>query len=172
VTLAVADRFERPIGIGTSGAFDVGQSTALSSGAFVRRSLGASSVVEGSLEISHHRTSADLALSAPSFTLRSANLGARTTLGAKTTLSAALKREWTGGAAAELNVPTTIAENGDIGRVSYTLPYDELLGRTSLTLRLDHQFTRQVALRAAFTSERYGFGLTVNGLAAIVEIAN
>jgi hypothetical protein len=172
VTLAVAERFERPIGIATSGAFDVGPSAALSSGAFVQRALGASSVVEGSLEIAHHRTAAELALSAPSFTLRSANFGARTALGAKTTLSAALKREWTGGAAAALNVPTSIAENGDIGRVSYRLPYDDLLGRTALTLRLDHEFGKQVALRAGFTRERYGFGLTVSGVAAIVEIAN
>jgi subtilisin len=172
VTLALAERFERPIGIATSGAFDAGRSAALSSGAFVQRALGASSAVEGSLEIAHHRTTADLALSAPSFTMRTANLGARTALGAKTTLSAAFKREWTSGAAAELNLPTTIAENGDIGRVSYTLPYDDLLGRTSLTLRLDHEFSKQVALRAGFTRERYGFGLTVSGVAAIVEIAN
>lgn len=172
VMLAVADRFERPIGIDTSGAFDVGQSTALSSGVFVHHAIGASGALEGSLEISHHRTSANVALSAPSFTMRSANFGARTALGAKTMLSAALKREWTAGAAAALNVPTTIAENGDIGRVSYTLPYDDLLGRTSLTLRLDHEFTRQVALRAGFTRERYGYGLTVSGLAAVVEIAN
>jgi subtilisin family serine protease len=172
VTLAVAERFERPLGIATSGAFDVGQSSALSSGAFVRRAVGDRSVVEGSLEIAHHRTTADLALSAPSFVMRSANLGASTALGAKTTLSAALKREWTGGAAAQLNVPTTIAENGAIGRVSYTLPYDDLLGRTSFTLRLDHEFNKQVALRAGLTRERYGFGLTVSGVAAIVEIAN
>ena len=35
VTLAVAERFERPIGMATSGSFDLGQSSALSSGAFV-----------------------------------------------------------------------------------------------------------------------------------------
>ena len=172
VTLAVAERFERPIGIATSGAFDVGQSSALSGGAFVRHAVRAGSLVEASLEIAHHRTAADLALSAPPFVMRSANFAAHTALGAKTTLSAALKREWTGGAAARLNVPLTIAENGDIGRVSYTLPYDDLVGRTSLTLRLDHEFNKQVALRAGFTRERYGFGLTVSGLAAIVEIAN
>jgi len=172
VTLALAERFERPIGIATTGAFDVGQSAALSSGAFVRRAVGGNSLVEGSLEIAHHRTQADLALSAPSFVMRTANLGARTALGTKTTLSAALKREWTDGAAAQLNVPTTIAENGGIGRVSYTLPYDALVGRTSLTLRLDHELSKQVALRAGFTREQYGFGLTVSGLAAIVEISN
>jgi hypothetical protein len=172
VTLAVAERFERPIGIATSGAFDVGQGAALSGGAFMQHAVGATSSLEASAEIAHHRTQADLALSAPSFVMRSANLGARTALGAKTTLSAALKREWTGGAAAQLNVPLTIAQNGDIGRVSYTLPYDDLLGRTSVTLRLDHEFNKQVALRAGFTRERYGFGLTVTGLAAIVEIAN
>ena len=172
ITLAFAERFERPIGIATSGAFDVGQSTALSTGAFVRHAVGTATVVEGSLEVSHHRTQAELALSAPAFDMRTANIGARTALGAKTTLSAALKREWTGGAAAQLNLPTTIAENGDIGRLSYALPYDALVGRTSFTLRLDHEFSKQVALRAAFTSERYGFGLTVSGLAAMVEIAN
>jgi subtilisin family serine protease len=172
VTLAVAERFERPIGIAASGAFDVGQSSALSTGAFVQHAVGTATVVEGSLEVSHHRMQGDLALSAPSFVMRAANFGARTALGAKTTLSAAVKREWTGGAAAQLNVPTTIAENGDIGRVSYALPYDDLVGRTSFTLRLDHDFSKQVALRAALTSERYGFGLTVNGVAAIVEIAN
>lgn len=171
VTLAVADNFERPIGIAASGAFDVGQSSAFSSGAFIRHAIGAASVVEGSVEIAHHRTSADLALSAPSFVMRTANLGARTALGAKTMLSAAIKREWTGGAA-QLNVPTTIAENGDIGRTSYMLPYDDLLGRTSLTLRLDHEFSKQVAFRAGFTHERYGFGLSVSGLAALIEIAN
>jgi subtilisin family serine protease len=172
VTLAVAERFERPIGIAASGAFDVGPSAALSSGAFVQHAVGARSVVEGSLEIAHHRTQADLALSAPPFVMRSANLAARTVLGVNTTLLAAFKREWTGGTAARLNVPLTIAENGDIGRVSYTLPYDDLIGRTSLTLRLDHEFSKQVALRASFTRERYGFGMTVNGLAAILEIAN
>lgn len=171
LTVALAERFERPIGIATSGAFDVGQSAALSSGAFVQHAVGASSSVEASLEVAHHRTQADLALSAPSYVLRSANFGARTMLGAKTAFSAAFKREWTSGAAA-LNVPTTIAENGDIGRVSYALPYDDLVGRTSLTLRLDHEFNKQVALRAGYTRERYGFGLSVSGVAAILEIAN
>ena len=66
----------------------------------------------------------------------------------------------------------TIAENGDIGRLSYALPYDDLVARSSLTVRLDHQVTRQVALRAALTSERTGFGLTVNGAAALLEIAH
>ncbi|HYY62199.1 MAG TPA: S8 family peptidase, partial [Burkholderiales bacterium] len=111
VTLGLAERFERPLGIATSGAFDVGQSAALSSGAFVQHALGASTIVEGSLEIAHHRTQGELALSAPPFVMRSASLGARTALGAKTTLSAAFKRDWMGGAA-QLNVPLTIAENG------------------------------------------------------------
>ena len=172
VTLAIAERFERPIGMATSGAFDVGQSSALSSGAFVQHTVGASSLVEASFELAHHRTEADLALSAPSFAMRSANLGARTALGAKTTLAASLKREWTGGEAARLQLPLTIAENGDLGRVSYTLPYDELVGRTAFTLRLDHELSKQVALRAGFTRERYGFGTTVSGLAAIIEITN
>jgi hypothetical protein len=171
VTLGLAERFERPLGIATSGAFDVGQSSALSSGAFIQHAVGATSALEASLEIAHHRTQGELALNAPAFVMRSASVGARAALGAKTTLSAAFKRDWMGGAA-QLNVPLTIAQNGDIGRVSYTLPYDDLLGRTSLTLRMDHEFNKRVALRAGFTRERYGFGTTVTGLAAIVEIAN
>jgi hypothetical protein len=104
--------------------------------------------------------------------MRSLNLGARTPLTSKTTLSASLKREWTAGEAAQLSLPLTIAENGDIGRVTYALPYDDLVSRSAVTLRLDQRFNKQVALRAGFTRERYGFGVTVSGLAAVVEIAN
>jgi hypothetical protein len=171
LTLATADHFERPLGIVTSGAFAVAQSAAFSGGAFVRRELGASTVLDASLEMARHRPQADLALSAPAFDMRSANFGARTALGAKTIVSATLKRDWTSGGAAQLSVPLTIAENGDIGRVSYALPYDELVGRTAVTLRLDHQINRSVALRASVTRERYGFGTTLNGIAAVVEIA-
>jgi hypothetical protein len=94
----------------------------------------------------------------------------RSMLGAKTALAAGVKREWTGGEAARLNVPLTINENGDIGTVTYALPYEDLVARTSLTLRLDHEVTRQVALRAAVTRERYGFGTSVTGFAAMLEI--
>ena len=111
-------------------------------------------------------------LSTPSYAVRAASFGARTLLGPKTTLSADLKREWSGGEAARLHVPMTINENGDIGRVTYALPYDDLVGRTSLTLRFDHELTKQVALRAGLTHERYGFGASVTGVAAILEITN
>jgi hypothetical protein len=172
VTAAMADHFERPIGIATSGAFAVTQSAAFSGGAFVRHALNAGTVFDASLEVARHRPEADLALSAPAYDLRSANFGARTALGGKTIVSATLKREWTSGDAARLNLPLTIAENGDIGRISYALPYDDLVGRTALTLRVDHEFNRRIALRASVTRERYGFGTMLNGVAAMLEIAN
>jgi hypothetical protein len=171
-SLAFAEDFERPIGISTSGAFGLGDSAAMSSGAFVHQAIGRSTVLEASLEIARHRTEANAALTAPDYAVRSANFGVKTFLGTKTTLSAALKREWSGNEAARLHVPLTISENGDIGRVTYALPYDDLVGRTSLTLRLDHALTRQVDLRAALTHERYGFGISVTGIAAILEITN
>jgi hypothetical protein len=171
LTVAVADRFERPIGIATSGAFGARESSALSTGAFVRRRLGTSTLLDASFEIARHRTQADLALSAPAFATHTARLGARTALGPKTMLSAAVTREWTGGEAAQLQLPLTIGESGEIGRVVYRLPYDDLVGRTTLTLRLDHQFSKRVALRAGLTHERYGFGMAITGAAAIVEIA-
>ena len=129
-------------------------------------------MLDGSFELARHRPEADLALSAPAYDLRSANFGARTTLGGKTIVSATVKREWTSSDAARLTLPLTIAENGDIGRVSYALPYDDLVGRTAVTLRLDHEFSRRVALRASVTHERYGFGTTLSGVAAMLEIAN
>ena len=57
-------------------------------------------------------------------------------------------------------------------RVSYALPYDELVGRTALTLRLDHQLTSTMDLRAALTHERYGFGVSLTGIAVLLEISN
>jgi hypothetical protein len=172
VSLAIADDFERPIGIATGGAFGVGESSAVSSGTFVQQSVGAKTVLNASLEVARHRTEANGALTAPGYAVRTATFGARTVFGAKTTLSADLKREWSGSEAVRLHVPLTINENGDIGRVTYALPYDDLVGRTSLTLRFDHELTRQVALRAAFVRERYGFGASVTGIAAILEIKN
>jgi subtilisin family serine protease len=172
VTMAFADHFERPIGIATSGAFGIDNSAALSSGMFVQQSVGASTVLEASLELARHRAEASAALTAPAYAVRSAGFGARTLLGPKTTLSAGLKHEWTGGEAARLHVPLTIDENGDIGRVTYALPYDELVGRTSFSLRLDHQLARQVELRAGVTHERYGFGASATGIAAVLEITN
>ena len=171
LTFAVADRFEHPIGLATSGAFDTGASSAISGGGFVRHALRAS-VLEASFEVAQHRTDANGMLSAPQFSVRSANLGARTALGARTTLSASVRRESTAGQAAQLTLPLTIAESGDIGRASYALPYKDLVGRTAFTLRLDHELGRQVALRAGLTQERYGFGTTVTGIAAMLEIAN
>lgn len=172
VSLAAAGDFERPIGIAASGAFGLGDSAAVSSGAFVQHSFGAKTVVAASIELARHSTEANAALTAPGYAVHSATFSARTALGTKTSVSAALKREWSGAEAARLQVPLTIAENGDIGTVTYALPYDELLGRTALTLRLDHELTRQVNLRAALTRERSGFGTSVTGIAAILEIAN
>ena len=172
VSLAVANDFERPVGIATGGAFGVADSAAVSSGIFVQQSVGASTVLKSAFEVAHHHAEANGVLSTPGYAVRAATFGARTLVGARTTLSADLKREWSGAEAARLHVPMTINENGDIGRVTYALPYDDLVGRTSLTLRLDHELTRQVALRAGFTHERYGFGASVTGVAAILEITN
>jgi len=171
LTFALAERFERPIGLTTSGAFDLGQSSAVSSGAFVRHAVRAS-VLEASLEVAQHRSDGNGMLSAPTYSMRSASIGASTALGVRTTLTASAKREAAAGQAAQLQLPFTISANGDIGRVAYTLPYDDLVGRTAFTLRLDHGFSKQVALRASFTRERYGFGTSVTGVAAMVEIAN
>lgn len=170
LTFALAHDFEHPIGMATSGAFEVGDSAALSTGAFVQHALSRFSSLEGSFEIAHHRSQADQALSTPSFVMRTVSFGARTALAAGTSLATSLKREWTGGEAARLQVPLTIAESGALGRVSYALPYDELVGRTAVTLRLDHDFSRRVALRASATHERYGFGLSLSGVAAVLEI--
>ena len=172
ISLAVANDFERPVGIATGGAFGVGDSAAISSGTFVQHSLGAKTILKASMEVARHHAEANGVLSTPGYAVRSATLGARTLVGAKTTLAADLKREWSGGDAARLHVPLTINENGDIGRVTYALPYDDLVGRTSLTLRVDRELTRQVALRAGLTHERHGFGASVTGIAAILEITN
>jgi hypothetical protein len=169
-SLALAEDFERPIGLAASGAFDAGDSAALSSGAFVQQSLGARTVLEASLEMARHHTEGNAALAVPTYAVRTARLGARALLGAKTTLTADVRREWSGEGAARLSVPLTINENGDIGRVTYALPYDELVGRSAFTLRLDYQLSRQADVRAALTRERYGFGTTVTGIAAVLEI--
>ena len=171
LTFAVADHFERPIGLTASGAFDLGQSSAVSSGAFVRHALR-SSALEASLEIAQHRSDGNGMLSAQQFALRSATIAASTALGASTTLSAGVKRESAAGQAAQLQLPFTIAANGDIGRVAYTLPYNDLVGRTAFTLRVDRELSRRVALRAGLTHERYGFGMNITGVAAMIEIAN
>src|SRR5207302_4159917 len=117
-----------------------------------------------SFEVAQHRSDGNGMLNAPQFAVRSASVGAATALGAKTTLSGSVKRESAAGQAAQLQLPFTISANGDIGRVAYTLPYDDLVGRTALTLRLDHEFNRHVALRAAVTHERYGFATSVTGV--------
>jgi len=171
-SLAFADDFERPIGISTNGAFGVDESVALSSGTFVEQAIGAATALHASLEVSHHRLQSNGALAAPGYAMSAASFGARTLLGGRTLLSASLKREWTGSQAARLHVPLTISENGDIGRVTYALPYDDLVGRTAFTLRLDHALTKRVDLRAALTHERYGFGVSVTGIAALLELAH
>ncbi len=171
VSLAFADGFERPIGIQAAGAFGVAGAAAASSGAFVEHALGRSSVLKASFEVAHHRPDASGALAAPDYSLRSSSLGARTALRAGTTLSASLRREWSDDAA-QLHVPLTIDEGGNIGRVTYTLPYEDLVGRTSFSLRLDQALTRQVSLRASLTRERGGFGTSITGVAAVLEIVN
>jgi hypothetical protein len=170
-SLAFAEDFERPIGIATGGAFDVGGSGAVSSGVFVRRAFG-SATVEGSMELARHHAEANQALTAPSYAVRTATIGARTPLGPKTTVSASLKREWSGAEAAQLHVPLTIDESGAIGRVTYALPYDDLIGRTALSLRFDHRLSKRADLRAGITHERSGFGAAITGIAAVLEIAN
>jgi subtilisin family serine protease len=171
-SLAFADDFERPVGMSTSGAFGVGGSAALSSGAFVEQAIGGRTTLNAALEVARHRPQANGLLATPGYAVLSVNLAARTLLRPGTALAASFKRERAGSEAARLQVPLTIAENGDIGRVTYTLPYDDLVGRTALTLRLDHAVTKRVDLRAALTHERYGFGVSVTGIAALLEIAN
>ena len=171
VSAAFADGFERPIGIGTAGAFGVAGGAAVSSGAFVEHALGRATVLKASFEVAHHQPEASGALAAPDYSLRSAAFGARRALGARTMLSASLKREWSADAA-QLHVPLTIDEGGNIGRVTYTLPYEDLVGRTSLSLRLDQALTRHASLRASLTREQTGFGLSVTGVAAILEIVH
>jgi subtilisin family serine protease len=170
-SLALAEDFERPIGLATSGAFEAGDSAAVSSGVFVQQSIGVRTVLDASLEVARHHTEGNPTLAVPSYAVRTAKLGARALLGAKTALSADVRREWSGTGAARLSIPLTVDEAGEIGRSTYALPYDDLVGRTAFTLRLDHQLTRQADLRAAVTRERYGFGTTVTGFAAVIEIA-
>ena len=169
VSAAFADGFERPIGLGAAGAFGVTGGAAVSSGAFVEQAVGRATVLKASFEVAHHRAEAAGALTAPDYSLRAAAFGARHVLGARTTLSASLRREWSGDAA-QLHVPLTIDSSGNIGRVTYTLPYQDLVGRTSLSLGLDRALTRQASLRASLTREQTGFGLSVTGVAAVLEI--
>ncbi len=171
-SLAFADDIERPLGMSTSGAFGVDQSAALSSGAFVEQAIGGRTTLNAALEVARHRPQANGLLATPAYAVLSANVAARALLRPGTALSASLRRERAGNEAVRLQLPLTIAENGDIGRVAYALPYDDLIGRTALTLRLDHALTKRVDFRAALTHERYGFGVSVTGIAALVEIAN
>ena len=168
-SLAFADGFERPIGIAATGAFGVSGGTAVSTGAFAEHALGAT-VLRAALETAHHSTESEGTLAAPPYALHSASLGARTLLARETTLSLSVRREWSNDAA-ELRVPLTIDAHGAIGAVAYALPYDELVARSSATLRLDRRLTRAVALRASLVRERSGFGSVIDGAAAILEIA-
>jgi subtilisin family serine protease len=172
VALAAADGFERPIGIATSGAFEIDDSAAFSSGAFVQHAVSEKTILNASLEAARHRPHASAMLTTPDYAVRSASFGVRGVLGPKTTLSGNLRREWSGGEAARLDVPLTISENGAVGRATYTLPYADLVGRTAFTLRFDHQLARQADLRVGFTRERDGFGTSATGIAALVEIVN
>ena len=74
--------------------------------------------------------------------------------------------------AAQLHMPLTIDSSGNIGRVTYTLPCQDLVGRTSLGLRLDQSLSRAASLRASLTHERSGFGISITGLAAVIEIVD
>jgi hypothetical protein len=172
VSFALAEDFEHPIGIATSGAFAVEDSAAASSGVFIRRSWGERGMLKASFELARHRAESSGALASPGYAVRSASVSARTALDARSSLSMEWKREWSGGNAARLDVPATIDETGAIGRVSYALPYDDLVGRTALTLRLDHRLARRIDLRTALTHERYGFGASATGIAAILEISD
>jgi subtilisin family serine protease len=171
LSAAFADGFERPIGIASAGAFGVSGGAAASSGAFVEHAVGRATVLQASFEVAHHRAEANGALTTTGYSLRAASFGARRALWPGTAVSASLKREWSGDAA-HLHLPLTIDEHGDIGRVTYVLPYQDLLGRTSVSLRLDRELTRQVSLRASLTHERSGFGASITGLAAVLEIAH
>ena len=168
-TLAFADGFERPIGISASGAFGVDGGAAASTGVFAEHAFGGSTL-RASLETAQHRAEPLGILDASGFSLHSASLGARTRLARGTTLSATIRREWSHDAA-ELRVPLTIDEQGAIGAVAYALPYEDLVGRSAVTLRLDHELARAVALRASLTRERSGFGVSIAGAAAMLVIA-
>jgi hypothetical protein len=172
ISLAVAEDFERPIGIAATGAFGIDKSAAVSSGIFAQHAIGRATVLETAFEVAHHRAEATGALTVPAYAVRTASFETRTQLAPRTSLSAGLKHEWSGSEAVRMHVPLTIDERGEIGRVTYALPYADLLGRTALTLRLDHTFTRDVHLRAGLTHERLGFGASATGVAAILEITN
>ena len=169
-TLAFADGFERPIGIAATGAFGVAGGNAFSSGAFAEHAFGGATVLRASFETAHHRAESLGALDASAWSLHSASLGARTRLARGTTLSATIRREWSNDAA-ELRVPLTIDEQGTIGALAYSLPYEDLVGRSAVTLRLDRELSRAVALRASLTRERSGFGASLTGAAAMLVIA-
>ena len=170
LSTAFADGFERPIGIDTEGAFGVDGGAAVSAGAFVEHLPGRDWALKASFEVAHHRAEGRGALSAPRYTLHSASLGARTALGRRTRLSAGVKRDWSSDTA-RLSVPLTIDGEGNIGAVTYALPYQDLVGRTSFTLRVERAVTRRASLRASFVHERAGFGASITGVAAVLEVA-
>jgi hypothetical protein len=170
--LAFADGFERPVGIAASGAFGVAGGGAASTGLFAEHAFGRDGAIalRAAFETARHRAEPLGVLDASGYAMHSASLGARTVLARGTTLSASIRREWSADAA-ELRVPLTIDEQGTIGAIAYALPYEDLAGRSAVTLRLDRQLTRGVAVRASVMRERSGFGVSVDGAAAILEIA-
>jgi hypothetical protein len=168
-SLAVADHFERPVGIASHGAFAVGGRPAFSSGLFMEHAADRRAAFTASLEIARYRPEGTEILAAPAYAMRSGAVGARLALGEKTNAAVTFKRDWSGGEAARLYLPLSIAESGEIGRAAYALPYDELVGRRAVSLVLEHAPAKGVALRGGVTRERTGFG-TLTGVAAIMEM--
>jgi subtilisin family serine protease len=172
LSFGVASQFERPLAIAASGAFGVSGASAVSSGAFVQHPLGREALLKASLEVTRYRPQSDGQLSTSPYSIHTASVMASTALGAKTRASVTLRHDWGRNEAATLFVPLTINENGDIGKAAYGLPYEDLVGRTSLSLRLDQALSKRINLRTSLTRERSGFGASATGVAALLEFVH
>ena len=166
-----ADNFQRPLGISSWGAFSFDGSKAASYGVFYAggwEDYGFN--LKGSAEIAQLSTTSSGLLSFEGGRTTIYKFSADQALGKTTSVSAFFKHEEALQGQANINIPSSINEAGDIGFNSYEIGLSELIDSSQVAINLIHKFDKNKSVTLSVLHERKPADLQSTGATLLFEI--
>ena len=170
MTYSTANSFAQPLGISSSGAFELNNAQASSLGSFYTHSLfGGSTKMRMGAEMANFNTSSAGLVSFNSGKYAVFRIGADHFLNKTTVLSVAFKQEQALSGQLTTRLPSSIDQNGNIGYQSFSSGFSSFLNAQQLSFDVHHRINKVSRVKSGLMYEQKPYGLSGVGAAIFYE---
>jgi hypothetical protein len=170
MTYSTANSFAQPLGISSSGAFELNNAQASSLGSFYTHSLfGGSTKMRMGAEMANFNTSSAGLVSFNSGKYAVFRIGADHFLNKTTVLSVAFKQEQALSGQLTTRLPSSIDQNGNIGYQSFSSGFSSFLNAQQLSFDVHHRINKVSRVKGGLMYEQKPYGLSGVGAAIFYE---